>query len=120
MIAGSAIANVSRKVDGSTVDTPTMLARIACEFEPASADRLMFATATSAVNGVPSWNFTSLRRLNVSAVNVGGNEIYGQSQGTNTSVTVGGLPSNGSTLYVRLWSLVGGTWFFNDYTYKAA
>ena len=30
-----------------------------------------------------------------------------------------GLPSDGSTVYVTLWSLVGGTWTYNEYTYTA-
>jgi hypothetical protein len=30
------------------------------------------------------------------------------------------LPTNGSTVYVRLWSLVGGVWQWNDYEYQAA
>jgi len=50
----------------------------------------------------------------------GGNDLYGQSQGTNRSVTVSGLPTDGRNLYVRLWSLISGTWQFNDYTYTAA
>ena len=48
-----------------------------------------------------------------------GNDLYNQSQGTNLSVAVGGLPTDGRTLYVRLWSLIGGAWQFNDYTYTA-
>ena len=35
------------------------------------------------------------------------------------SRTVSGLPTNGSTIYVRLWSLIGSTWQFTDYTYTA-
>ena len=50
----------------------------------------------------------------------GGNDLYGQSQGTNRSATVSGLPTDGRNLYVRLWSLISGTWQFNDYTYTAA
>jgi hypothetical protein len=49
----------------------------------------------------------------------GGSQIYSQSQGTNLSVTVSGLPTNGSTVYVRLWSRINGVWEFNDYTYTA-
>ena len=49
----------------------------------------------------------------------GGNDIYGADQGTGTTVTVSNLPTNGSTLYVRLWSLLGGVWRFNDYMYTA-
>jgi len=38
---------------------------------------------------------------------------------TGTTETVSGLPSNGETLYVRLYSKINGAWQFNDYTYKA-
>ena len=37
-----------------------------------------------------------------------------------TSQTVAGLPTGGSTIYVRLWTLLQGQWHYNDYTYKAA
>jgi uncharacterized protein YkwD len=49
----------------------------------------------------------------------GSNNIYGQSQGLNLSRLVSGLPSNGSTVYVRLWTRVGSTWSYNDYTYTS-
>jgi hypothetical protein len=34
--------------------------------------------------------------------------------------TIGGIPTDGRTIYVRIWSLIGGVWFHNDYTYSAA
>ena len=37
----------------------------------------------------------------------------------NLSATVTGLPTNGSTIHVRLWSKIGSNWPFVDYTYKA-
>ena len=37
----------------------------------------------------------------------------------NFGVYVAGLPTNGSTVYVRLSFLVGGVWQWNDYTYVA-
>ncbi len=41
-------------------------------------------------------------------------------RGTNrTTVTVAGLPTNGNTVYVRLWSLINGAWQYIDYTYTA-
>jgi len=46
----------------------------------------------------------------------GGANIYSLNQGTNLSVTISGLPTTG-TLYVRLWSLIGGSWSYNDYAY---
>jgi beta-propeller repeat-containing protein len=57
--------------------------------------------------------------LYVSKIAVGGSELFSSSQSTQLSQTVNGLPTNGSTLYVRLWSLIGTTSAFNDYTYKA-
>ena len=36
------------------------------------------------------------------------------------TTTATGLPTNGSILYVRLWTLVGSTWVSNDYTYTAS
>lgn len=51
---------------------------------------------------------------------LGGKDILAQDQGGSTSTTVGGLPTDGSTLYVRLWSHFTDGWKFNDYTYTAA
>jgi hypothetical protein len=39
---------------------------------------------------------------------------------TATSSTVTGLPTDGRTLYVRLYSAIGGNWYYHDYTYVAA
>jgi hypothetical protein len=33
------------------------------------------------------------------------------------TTTANGLPTNGSTVYVTLYSLVGGQWLSNAYTY---
>ena len=38
---------------------------------------------------------------------------------TGTSTTVSGLPTDRRTLYVRLHTAIGGTWYFRDYTYTA-
>lgn len=50
----------------------------------------------------------------------GNNNIYGADQGTATSVTVSGLPTNGQVIYVRLWSYIDGAWQFVDASYRAA
>jgi hypothetical protein len=48
-----------------------------------------------------------------------GTKEYYNSGATNESqVTATGLPRNGSTVYVRLWYKVNGTWHFKDYQYK--
>src|SRR3989442_396497 len=58
--------------------------------------------------------------LEVGTTGVGSTNLYSQSQGLNLSGTVSGLPTNGSAVYVRLWTRLGGTWQFNDYAYTAA
>lgn len=51
---------------------------------------------------------------------VGSNNLYGGSQGTSLSRPVSGIPTNGSVIYVRLWSRFASGWQGNDYTYRAA
>ena len=50
----------------------------------------------------------------------GGNDLYDQDRGTTLSASVSGLPTDGRTLYVRLWWLRSGTWAFADFTFTAA
>ena len=49
----------------------------------------------------------------------GANDIYAGDQGTALSRTVAGIPTDGRTIYVRLWSSLSGGWQYNDYTYTA-
>ena len=53
--------------------------------------------------------------------NVAGGNQYHQSRnlGNVLITTVTGLPTNGSTIYATLYSLVGGQWLSNAYTYTA-
>ena len=46
-------------------------------------------------------------------------DLFNRDMGTDLSTTVSGLPSDGRTLYVRLFSMIAGTWQFNDYTLTA-
>ena len=50
----------------------------------------------------------------------GGTNLLSTSAGTNRSLAVSNLPTDGRTIYVRLWSQIGGGWQFNDYTYVTA
>lgn len=47
----------------------------------------------------------------------GAQDLYSQSQGSNLSVTVNGIPTDGRTIYVTLWSYICGAWQSNAYTY---
>ena len=51
---------------------------------------------------------------------LGSASLYAGDEKTNLSKTVTGLPTDGRTLYVRLWSLVGESWQSSDATYTAA
>jgi PKD repeat protein len=51
----------------------------------------------------------------------GGNNIYNPtSSAPATSLTVTKIPTQGRTVYVRLWSYINGARQYNDYTYKEA
>jgi hypothetical protein len=47
----------------------------------------------------------------------GSNDLYGQSLGLNRSVTLTNLPTSGTAVYVRLWTLLPTGWQFADYRY---
>jgi sugar lactone lactonase YvrE len=50
----------------------------------------------------------------------GGNNYYSSGNlGTVTTTTVSGLPTTGGTVYVTLYTLIGGSWYGNAYTYTA-
>jgi hypothetical protein len=44
---------------------------------------------------------------------------YSGDMGTSQTYTVNGLPTNGSTIKVKLWSRIGSSWGYNTYTYTA-
>jgi len=50
---------------------------------------------------------------------VGSNNIWGSGETTATSVTFGGLPTNGETIYARLFATVDGVLEHYDYTFTA-
>ena len=48
---------------------------------------------------------------------MGGSQVFAGYQGSATSRTVGGIPQDGSTVYVRLMSYINGMWEGADYSY---
>jgi hypothetical protein len=50
---------------------------------------------------------------------VGSNNLWSSGSTTATSVMFGALPTNGATIYARLWTLYGSVTLFTDYTYTA-
>ena len=58
----------------------------------------------------------TLYQLNLSAIAPGGSELF-LFKGLGLSTTAPSLPSNGATVYARLWSKIDGAWQYNDYVY---
>jgi hypothetical protein len=58
--------------------------------------------------------------LHLSAVEFGAYDLYVSGHKTSTSVTVNGLPTDGETIYARLYSILNGATAYNDYTLTAA
>ncbi len=50
----------------------------------------------------------------------GGYDLYAGAEGTNTARTLTTLPTDGSPVYVTLYSLIKGAWQSNEYLYNAA
>ena len=55
----------------------------------------------------------------VGTTGAGSSNLYNSGNVTATTETVSDLPSNGETVYVRLYSLINGAWQYTDYTYMA-
>ena len=50
----------------------------------------------------------------------GNNYFQSGNIGNVTTYNVTNLPTDGSTIYITLWSYVNGSWLYNEYTYTAA
>jgi sugar lactone lactonase YvrE len=57
--------------------------------------------------------------LSVGSTGVGSNNLFMTGKAPITSCTVGGLPTNGQTVYVRLTTYFGTVQLYTDYTYTA-
>ncbi len=68
-----------------------------------------------------TWNNSGADQylLWIGITGIGSRDIYSDGQGPNTSKTISGLPNNGETLYLRLYSVVNEELLYNDYTYTA-
>ena len=76
---------------------------------PGSAVQFSWSAATGA----------SQYHIYAGSLGVGSNNLFSLNTGTARTQLVTGLPTNGSTIYVRLWSLLQSVWQFNDYAYTA-
>ena len=70
-----------------------------------------------------TWNNVSASQYVIwVGTSFGNNDIVSSLAGTTTATnfTVSTLPTDGTTIYVRLWTAFGSTWLSNDYTFTAA
>jgi hypothetical protein len=93
---------------------------------PTATKAVMSSPATNTTLGGSNQAFSWSTGTGVSAywlylgTSAGASNLYDSGQTTATSRAVTGLPTNGSTIYARLWSQIAGAWVFNDYTYTAS
>jgi len=96
--AGSGLATLTSPAPGSVLGGPGIT--------------FMWSPATgSGIQGY--WLF-------LGTTGVGSKNLFDSGQQTATSATYSSLPTNGETIYARLYTSFNGTLVYNDYTYKAA
>ena len=84
---------------------------------PPPGSQLSSSRATfvwTAGTGVTEYN------LFVGTTGSGSSNLYSSGLTNSTSAVVSGMPTNGSTVYARLYSMIDGAWQFQDFTYEAA
>ena len=104
-------------VDGPIYSVPTNVGQLATLYNPPVGSLLGSSSATFQWNGS---NSSQAYWIDVGST-PGGND-YDQSGSlprTTLSRTVTGLPTNGTNIYVTLWTQINGQWAYNQYTYLA-
>ncbi len=129
--------NLSKQVNNMPANASTVYVRLwskmagAWQYNDYSYTALNGAAAmTSPANGATlpgaevtfQWNAgTSVAQYWLSiGTSQGDDSLYSASAGTSLSAAVTGLPTDGGTIHVRLWSRVGSTWVYRDYSYTAS
>jgi hypothetical protein len=74
--------------------------------------------STVAFSWAPGTGTAQAYWLDVGTAVAQGN-IYGANVATALSHTVSGIPTAGQTIYVQLWTMIGGVWYPNRYTFTA-
>jgi len=66
---------------------------------------------------VVNWLGRHAVRAGIGSTGVGSYNLFNSTPITAIQASVTGLPTNGTTLYVRLYSMINGAWQYNDYIY---
>ncbi len=82
---------------------------------PAPGSTLKSSSATFAWTGTGASGYS----LWLGSTGAGSHNLYDSGEQTGTSVTAGGLPTNGETIYARLYSTFGKVTVHSDSTYTA-
>lgn len=140
IFSGSQGTNTSTTISGLPTDSSTIFFRLwyyttfwqsidvtytSCNSCTPSLSNVLMTNPTSGSTLLEPYQTFNWQATNITVLewylyvgtSVGNNSIYSSSQGTATQVTVTGLPTNGSTVYVRLWYRQSAGWSFKDYTY---
>jgi hypothetical protein len=109
-------------INGSWVSNPYTFTA----FNPATESAVMTSPPPGSTLTSSSATFTWMAGVGASnywldvGSTPGGNQYWQSGQlGNVLTTTVNGLPTNGSTIYVTLYSLIDGAWTANAYTYTA-
>lgn len=123
---GSAIYVELESFNGSTWTYAPTYTYTAASSSPSGSPAVMSSPAPGSTLPSSTATFTWSTGSGVSQYSLaigttaGGSDILNANEGTSTTATVGNLPLNASTVYVKLGSLIGTGWQYSSYTYTAA
>jgi len=117
VIAANQAGNIDYNAAPQVTQSITVLySKLASPTAPAPGSALTSSSATFTWSpGIGPTEYM----LYLGSTGVRSNNLYNSGPTTATSVNVTDLPTNGETIYARLYSLIGGAWRSLDYTYKA-
>jgi len=101
--------------------TPTRTPTLAATTGPASIASPANGSTLPGSSATFSWAAATggLEYFLYAGTSRGSNNIHGSSTGTATSKTITNLPTNGSTVHVRLWTRFSSGWQYRDYSYTS-
>ena len=107
---------------GTATATPTRTPTQAASGSPASITSPTPGSTLPGSSATFQWTSASgaLEYFFYAGTSQGSNNLYGRSMGLTRSVTLTTLPTNGSTVYVRVWTRFATGWQYRDVTYRAA
>ncbi len=118
----TATATPTRTATVAATATPTRTPTPAAASQPANISSPSAGSTLPGASTSFTWNAApgALEYFFYAGTSQGSNNITGRSMGSSTSVSVTNLPTNGSTVHVRLWTRFSTGWQYRDTTYTAA